>query len=379
MPARLAGAGQLGYSIRVQGTGTEGFTFAREDGSYLMRSPFNPPQAGGPVELVPAAAVAAYWAAAVNVAAAQADLPAVTRDYLLSLQPTPGEVGASFTADPTSGVAFPLAALSLPDLDPIREETQTTFELGYRGLVAGRALLAGDLWYSRRKNFVTPLTVQTPVITLDREDVEALVVDGLVNLGYSVPVARVIAAGVAAVPLGVVSSPDVRANGAQLLSTYTNVDDELELWGLDLTGTFLLNDVWSVTGSASFVSDDTFETNRGAMVVLNAPKEKGTLAVKYDDPASGLYGEVRARVSGGFPASSGVYEATACLPSAPSETEPCVQSFTLVDLNFAYEVPRLPGAKVQLSIQNLLDEAYRSFPGVPEIGRMGLVGLRYEF
>jgi len=379
MPARLAAAGQLGYSIRVQGTGTEGFSFAREDGSYLMRSPFTPVQAGGPAQLVPAAAAATYWAAAVNVTAVQADLPALTRNYLLSLQPTPEELGASFTADPTSGNAFPLALLSLPDLDPIREETQTTFELGYRGLLAGRALVAGDLWYSKRKNFVTPLTVQTPFITFDVGDVEALVVDGLVNLGYSAPVARVIAAGLAAVPVGVVSSPDVNANGAQLLSTYTNVDDALELWGVDLSATVLLSDSWSVSGSASFVSDDAFETDRGGIVVLNAPKEKGTVSVQFDDPEMGLYGEVRARISGGFPASSGVYEATACLPNAPSETEECVEPFTLVDLNFSYQVPRLPGASIQLSVQNFLDEGYRSFPGVPEIGRMGLLGFRYEF
>ncbi|MEX1257992.1 MAG: TonB-dependent receptor [Gemmatimonadota bacterium] len=379
MPARLAAAGQLGYSIRVQGTGTEGFAFAQEDGSYLMRSPFTPVLAGGPTDLIPAAAAANYWAAAVNVAVQLADLPDVTRDYLLSLQPTPAVLRASFTADPTSGIAFPLAALSLPDLDPIREETQTTYEFGYRGLIGGRALVAGDLWYSQRKNFVTPLTVQTPFITLNREDVEALVVDGLVNQGYAEPVARAIAAGLAAVPLGVVSSPDVNANGAQLLATYTNVDDELELWGLDLSATFLLTDLWAVSGSASFVSDDAFETDRGEIVVLNAPKEKGSLAVKYDDSVRGIFGEVRARFSGGFPASSGVYEATACLPDAPAVTEPCVESFTLVDLNLAYDVPALPGASIQLSVQNLLGEAYRSFPGVPEIGRMGLLGVRYEF
>jgi iron complex outermembrane receptor protein len=379
MPARLAAAGQLGYSIRVQGTGENGFRFEREDGTYLMRSPFTPGLAGGPVALLPADEAASFWAAAVAVTAEQADLPQGTRDYLLGLSPMPSEVGASFTEDPVGGMSFPLEALSLPDVDPIREETQTTVELGYRGLLGGRALVAGDLWYSRRKDFVTPLTVQTPFITLDRADVEALVVPGLMDLGYPEAVARVIAAGLASVPLGVISSPDVNANGAQLLATYTNVNDELDLWGLDLSGTVLLTDLWSVSGSASFVSDDAFETDRGGLVVLNAAKDKGSVTVTYDDGARGFFGEVRARFSGGYPASSGVYEATACLPDAPAETEPCVDAFTLVDLNLAYEISALPGASLQLSVQNLFDEPYRSFPGVPEVGRMALLGARYRF
>jgi len=34
---------------------------------------------------------------------------------------------------------------------------------------------------------------------------------------------------------------------------------------------------------------------------------------------------------------------------------------------------------VQLSVQNLLDEEYRSYPGMPEIGRLAMLRLRYEF
>jgi hypothetical protein len=39
----------------------------------------------------------------------------------------------------------------------------------------------------------------------------------------------------------------------------------------------------------------------------------------------------------------------------------------------------MPGVALQLSVQNLLDEEYRSFPGMPRIGRMALVRLRYQF
>ena len=57
----------------------------------------------------------------------------------------------------------------------------------------------------------------------------------------------------------------------------------------------------------------------------------------------------------------------------------CVQSFTLLDLLVGYTLPQLRGASLQLSVQNLFDQEYRSFPGVPNVGRMALLRLRYEF
>lgn len=379
MPANLSGAAQLGYSIRVQGTGERGFTFEQADGSYLMRSPFTPVPLGGPPALLPAAGAVAYWDAAVQVFAAQAGLSDAARDFMLGLTPSPGEIGGSATFDPTSGVATPLEDLGVPNVDPIREETVTTIEAGYKGLLLDRALVAVDAWYSQRKNFVTPLTVRTPFVTLNRDDVEAYVVPLLVAEGFSDLQARAIAGGLSQVPVGVISSEDVNANGAQLLTTFSNVSDEIDLWGLDLSMNLLLTDLWSVSGSASFVSNDAFATSTDQIVVLNAPKGKGSLAVHYRDRDSGLSGEVRARFSEGFPASSGVYEASACLPISPAFADPCVEGYTLFDLNLSAPLPGIEGASAHLFVQNLTDAAYQSFPGVPEVGRMGILSVRYEF
>src|SRR5690606_27161474 len=60
---QAAAAARLGYSVRVQGTGTKGFTFQQPGGGYLMRTP----QAlGGPNQLIPAN-VAPFYPAAVGV------------------------------------------------------------------------------------------------------------------------------------------------------------------------------------------------------------------------------------------------------------------------------------------------------------------------
>jgi len=378
MPASLAGASQLGYSIRVQGTGTTGFQFQQPGGGYLMRSPFTPAQMGGPATLLPAQGLA-FWGAAVQVVAQQAQLPAPVVGYLLSLQPTPAEVGTSYSANPTSGVAAPISTLMLPKVSPIREETQSTIELGYKGLVSDRFLLAADLWYSQRKNLVTPLTVQTPFVTLTGADLQAYLVPRLVQIGVPQANAQAIAAGMASVPLGVISSADVNANGAQLLTTYTNVGDDVDLWGADLSATYLLTDQWSLSGSASFVNENLFETERGEQVFLNAAKTKGSVALNYRNQASGLDTEVRLRFSGEYPASSGVYAGTACLAGAPITAEGCVDAFTLLDLNLSYRLPMHSAATLQVGIQNAANSRFRSFPGVPEVGRMGIIRLRYDF
>jgi iron complex outermembrane receptor protein len=386
-PIPNPGAARLGYSVRVQGTGEVGFALAGPDGAYLMRSPFTPEGMGGPGQLLPAQGAATFWSAAVQVVAGQAAAMGEPLDpdlvtYLLSLQPTPQDIRGNYFNSATEEIGT-LADLVLPDVEPIRESRQTTVELGYKGLLSERTLLAADVWYSRRSQFVTPLTVQTPFVTLNPGDIISYLVPRLMQVGMSQAEAQAAAltltGGLAQVPVGVISSADVNANGAQLLATYTNVDDGIDLWGADLSATVFLTDAWSISGSASLVNEDSFSSDRGQVVALNAPKSKGSVAVNYQDEERGMSGELRARLSGEFPASSGVYEGLTCVSDAPTVSDPCVEAYTLVDLNLSSGIPALPGATVQLSVQNLLNEAYRSFPGVPAIGRLALVRLRYEF
>ena len=53
------------------------------------------------------------------------------------------------------------------------------FEAGYKGVLGDRLLLAADAWYSQRKNLVTPLLVQTPLILIDGPSTGAYLVPRL--------------------------------------------------------------------------------------------------------------------------------------------------------------------------------------------------------
>jgi outer membrane receptor for ferrienterochelin and colicins len=380
-----AAAARLGYSVRVQGTGTTGFTFRQADGSYLMRSPFTPAQLGGPATLLPAANAAIFWQAAVGVVAAQAaaaqtPLPPTLVGYLQSLAPTPAQIGTNFIAG-TQSIA--LSNLDLAPVTPIRETTTTTYEIGYKGILQRRISVSADLWFSRIQDFVTPLTIQTPLLALNGQQIGAYLVprfmqDLGMNQTEATALAQQLAPNLARVPLGVISSQDINANGAQLLATYTNVDEALDMWGTDVAVQALITPTLSLTLSGSLVDKDHFQSEQVGIVTLNAPKRKGALALEYRDPQTPFNGEIRLRGHSGYPVRSGVYEAYACLQEVATTPE-CVESATLVDLTLGYSLPQLRGASLQISVQNVMDHGYSSFPGVPEIGRLALLRLRYDF
>lgn len=381
---------RLGYSVRVQGTGDNGFRFQQSSGGYLMRSPFTP-GAGGTSMLVPAD-VTPYWAAAVQVVAAGAAQQGQPIDpqllqYLLSLHPTAAQIGTNYL-NPNNNATGLLSELVIPDIDPIKEEISSTWEIGYQGQLGERLVLAADVWFSKRKDLITPLTTQTPLLLLNGPATGQFLVTRLVtDLGMPLQQAQAIAAlltpNLAMVPLGVISSADVNATGAQILASYTNVDREIDLWGTDFSATVLLSDQVALNGSASFVNDDWFEYvvgNDTTSVPLNAPKFKAASSIAYRDPARPLGGELRIRHTDGFPANSGVYQGTACIEQSSALTvEPCVDSYTLVDLVANYALPFAPGASLDLNVQNVFDTEYRSFPGVPDIGRFAMIRLRYQF
>jgi len=391
--ARLAA---LGYSLRVQGTGADGFRFRRADGTYQMRSPFNflagPDRSNADLLDVNAATVfnRAVLGAAAVAQQMGSPLPEQLVAFLASLQPTDADIALRFLdVNNTDLGPQPLSSLQLTHLDPIRESTTTTFEAGYKGVLGDRLMLAADVWYSQKKNLVTPLLVQTPLIMVDGASTAAYLVPRLTQffMAAGLPpqmaqaqaeaTAAQLAQNMAQLPVGVISSADVNAHGPQLLTTYINVDDKFDVYGLDLAATALINDSWSVSGTLSLVNDNVFETERGEQVTLNAPKTKGSVSVAYRGATNGFNAELRARFNDEFPVRSGVYNATLCIGGTEPGTEPCVESYTLLDLVLGYKLP-IQGASIQLSVQNLLDEKYRSFPGVPTIGRMALLRLKYD-
>ena len=48
-----------------------------------------------------------------------------------------------------------------------------------------------------------------------------------------------------------------------------------------------------------------------------------------------------------------------------------------MDVNLGYKIPNTP-AELQMAVTNLFDTPYRSFVGVPDIGRFAIVRIKYD-
>jgi outer membrane receptor for ferrienterochelin and colicins len=387
--AQLAG---LGYSLRIQGTGENGFSFQDANGNYQVRSPFTPAGLGGPAQLLPAnAATLMPFAVGVLVANGAPITPQLA-GYLASLRPTAAQVGLNYL-DLVTQQSGSLSSLDLQSIDPIRESISSTLEVGYKGLLANRLLLAADVWWSRKEDLVTPLTIQTPLVLLNGPQLGAYLVPRfMADLGMSQAQATATATaligsatspGLATIPLGVISSENVDARGAQVLVTYVNVDETIDVWGTDVSATALLGNEFELSGSVSFVNENVWDTESAGLVTLNAPRWKGGVTLDYDNDDTGLFGQVRMRYNDAFPVNSGVYIGTACL-NEPGDTpnplqEDCVKSYTLFDLNLGYRLPMVRGTTLNVLVNNLLDEDYRPFPGSPTLGRMLIARIKYDF
>ncbi|MFQ5537250.1 MAG: TonB-dependent receptor domain-containing protein [Gemmatimonadota bacterium] len=392
--AAPAPLGPLGYTIRAFGTGPNGYSFQNPDGSLRgIRSPFNP---AGADKLLPADP-AVLWQLAVGVLQAQGAIDAGTAQLLGSLSPTSSDIGLMLF-DITTQEVTPLSATRIPDVPSIRESNTETFEVGWTGIIQERLKVTADVYWMKKNNFVSPLLVQTPLVLLNGQDVGSFITVPLVTAitqqliaaGLDPATAQAqaqaqaavlvpqLAAGIAQIPLGVVSSDQVAAKGADIIVTYRNVGD-VSLWGADFAFQWFLNDQWTLNGTYSHVSDDYFKITDGAPIALNAPKDKGSLAVAYRNTYSGFNAEARMRFSSSFPAESAGFVGTKCITGGTGGVfeEDCVEAFTLFDVNLGYKIPNT-AATIQASVTNLFNTGYRSFVGVPKIGRFAMFRVKYD-
>ncbi|MDX1648163.1 MAG: TonB-dependent receptor, partial [Longimicrobiales bacterium] len=352
--------GQLGFTTRAYGSGRDGWSVQNPDGTLRgMRSPFNPAITGGPQQLLPAD-VPVMWQLVVGFLEATGQIDAATAAGLRGVTPTDNSAVARIALNPLTGDASTVSSLVLPDIEPTRESYTETFEVGWNGFFEDRVQLVADVYYTRKSDFVSPLLVQTPLLFLEEQTTAAYLTPF-----FGSAAAAQLAAGLAQVPAGVVSSDSNGAQGPDLILSYRNVG-EVDFWGSDLSLEVFLDAsrTWRLSGMYSFVSKDEFDIADGTPITLNAPMHKGSLGLNYRNLRQGFTGSTRVRFTGGFPATSAGFVGD-------------VDSHAIVDLTAGYEIPST-SATLQLSVSNLFGTEYRTFPGVPEIGRFTMLSVRYE-
>ncbi len=373
----LSNVGGLPYDIRTFGVPETGLTFDdRCQGTHCMYSPFAPGaqlSAGGPG---PVWNVLLQQASQLNPALGplvpylQADAPDIATYYRRFNQEAAAEGQNPFLSDEGPG--------AIQRLEPT---ITNSFELGYKGLLGDRLLLAADVYHSRINDFVGPLRTETPSVFMSPESLQAFLVQNLtplVQAGVLSPTqmqatVTELTSNLAQVPIGTVA-PDQRKDSgspSDLILTYRNFGD-VDFWGADLAAQVFLSDRFSLRGAASWVSEECFDFNDDGScssaldVALNAPSRKGNVSARWHDAGTGVTLEGRVRYSDSFPMNSGVYIGD-------------VDSYTVFDANLAYRVPALAGATLSLTANNVFNNLHREFIGAPELGRLLMLRLQYGF
>ena len=299
----------------------------------------------------------------------------------------------------TAGAANPFVpALDAFDVPRTKSTITKTFEVGYKGVIGGKLVVAADAYRSTTENFVGPLAVETPNVFLDPQALggalgqafgqaltdpdnaqlaqalgalDALpagLVEGLAgnNNGTAVDeLTTLFAGGAARIPFGTVS-PEQAYDPNAVIITYRNFG-EVTVNGLDVSLAYYLNDDLTLTGNFSWVDDNLFENLDGiANVYLNAPKQKFKLGASYALPALYLTVGGKMRYAGDFTMQSGVFAGE-------------VDSYTVLDANVAYKLPVGQDLMLRIDITNLLNNEHTEFVGGAEIGRLIFAQLGVGF
>ncbi len=368
--------GGLSYGIRALGVPSGGFTFGAQCPggimNYCMRSPLTQ-------GAIPANA-ALFWDSVLGFLPLVDPRLALLVDFLKSPGALPGDpvLGTVLrrldqAAAGSGGDPFPVDLSPVDDISELTSTIHNTIEAGYKGLMGNRVLLSTDVYFTRIENFVGPLRIITPNVFFEPASVQAFVlhrISPLIQAGLlSAEDAAVIVQTLAAAPLGTIV-PD-QVGSPDLLVTYRNFG-EVDFWGADLAAQILVSDRVRLTGSYSFQSDECFDFNEDGNctssddIALNAPNHKGSFALTFDDQAAGFSFQGRVRMTGGFPMNSGVYIGD-------------VDAYKVLDASIGYSLPFQPSTRISLTANNVLNNVHREFIGAPEIGRLLLARVQYDF
>lgn len=309
------------------------------------------------------------------------------RNVLMTLNPEKAGAG-----DPAP---FDLARDAF-DVPLTRSTITSTYELGYKGVLGKKLVVAADFYRTKTEDFVGPLQVQTPNVFLDPQvlgaalapeigarlldpdnaDIAATVavldninlpgvVVGNGNGTAADELTNLFAAGAASIPFGTVT-PEQAYDPTAVILTYRNFG-EVTINGIDLSLAYFPNEQWSLTGNYSYVDKTFFKNVDGiADIALNAPGNKLKLGGSYAfrEPQVAVGGQFR--YVGSFRQDSGVYAGQ-------------VASYATLDLNLGYQLPLDHDLRLGINVSNALDNKHRTFIGAPEIGRLVFGQLATSF
>ncbi|HEY6829484.1 MAG TPA: TonB-dependent receptor [Gemmatimonadaceae bacterium] len=359
----------LPYQLQLVGMPTSGFQFRRDcsggAGSLCMRSPLS----ATPNAFV-AASAASMWSAAVNAIAPL--LPAEAQPLVplfRALSPTSAQVATQLAVLNTSTGTFDaISPSSVNDFSRLRPTLSNVVELGYKGTIGSRVAVTADGWRQVRHDF-TFFSVVTPNVFFDRTSLQTYLTGAFSAAGVpnAATTAATFAQAFASLPLGTVQ-PDSKAVGANdIVLSYRNFA-RVSNWGIDLGQEVVITPLLSAAATYSFLNKNLFTSGelQGDEVALNAPRHKGSLALRFHDDVRAFGAELRGRHVSAFPVHAGVYNRD-------------VATYNLLDATTTWRPRWTPGLTWGVTATNLLNHSHYEFAGGAALGRLVVTRVQYDF
>ncbi len=258
----------------------------------------------------------------------------------------------------TNSSAVPVLALGYEDLDV---EHVTSFEVGYKGLIAERAFITIDGYYSRLTDFVTdllpgpipgintfgPWAAPEAVPESFRETVEQTVRDQLTAAGQT------LAAG----------ALTRRDDGSTaIVLSYGNAG-KVDEYGIEVGIGVQATDEIQINGAYTFFEFDVKEQLQQDVLLPNTPKHKGNLSVAYRG-TRGVDASVMARFVDSYEWAAGVFGGT--IPSSQT-----------IDLSAGFQIN--PNFRVHALATNVLDQQRFHLYGGSVVARRVIGGVTVTF
>ncbi|MEM9290781.1 MAG: TonB-dependent receptor [Acidobacteriota bacterium] len=252
--------------------------------------------------------------------------------------------------------AIPTLALGNPNLGV---EEVKAWEIGYSGIINGKAFLTIDYYNNEIENFITDL-IPAVQPTLGRINPSF----GAYQLPAGLdPVSSAIILGTLQGGLGpsfalLTNSP---TDGSILLGavSYTNFG-QVENQGLEIGLNYYIDDQWQFDASYSWFDFEIKETVDG--LLPNAPENKGSFGLTFN--ASNWNANVRYRWADGHPWSAGVFSGD-------------IPSYDNLDLSATYALT--DRIEIGLNVANVLDDEHFEIFGGDILERRALGHVAFRF
>ncbi len=257
----------------------------------------------------------------------------------------------------------PTRVLALGNKDLELEEVKT-FEIGYSGILGGKAFLTVDYYNSENTNFITDLLPQLGT-SLGRINNNFLFYRPPAAL--PAPAAQALLAAIFQAiqlnPLLAVLSNNLDGTPILAAASYTNFGD-VDTQGADLGLNYYFGDGWNFSFSYSWFDFDIQSADPTLRNILlpNSPETKGSVGVVYT--ADRWDGSASARWSDGFRWAVGPFQGD-------------VDSYTTVDLVGNYVVN--DAIKLGLNVANLFDDEHWESFGGDLLGRRALGSVTFSW